>query len=143
MIIEKNYKRNINGKIIRREIVEVKCDQCGKQWNAIYYTRINKVLDADLCKSCRAKLKKAQEATKRNPETIKNLQTKLKKLKAKKILKIELKNISLGTSKTNYIDPRIGVAFMKKHKLPIDKIFTKTLQEKFKWAMNIENDFVF
>jgi len=91
----------------------------------------------------KSKLRKAQQATTKNPETIKKLQSKLKKLKAKKILKIELKNISLGTSKTNYIDPRIGVAFMKKHGLPIDKIFTKTLQEKFKWAMSIDDDFKF
>lgn len=67
----------------------------------------------------------------------------LKKLKAKKLLKIELKNISLGTSKINYIDPRISIAFLKKNNLPVDKIFSKTLQEKFKWAMDVDTDFVF
>lgn len=67
----------------------------------------------------------------------------LKKLQAKKILKTELKNISLGTSKINYIDPRITIAFLKKHNLPIEKIFSKTLKEKFKWAMETDTNFVF
>ena len=31
-----------------------------------------------------------------------------------KDLKLEMKNVSLGTSKVNYIDPRITISFMKK-----------------------------
>ena len=80
---------------------------------------------------------------KKNPEKIAKMENALKKLKAKKVLKVELKNISLGTSKINYIDPRITIAFLKKHDIPVDKIFSKTLQEKFKWAMETETDFVF
>jgi DNA topoisomerase-1 len=68
---------------------------------------------------------------------------KIKKLKIKLDLKQELKNLSLGTSKINYIDPRITVSFMKKHEIPIDKIFNKSLQEKFKWAFEIDADFKF
>jgi DNA topoisomerase-1 len=49
----------------------------------------------------------------------------------------------LGTAKQNYIDPRITVAFVKKHKIPIDKVFSKTLQEKFKWAIDIDENFSF
>ncbi len=96
-----------------------------------------------MIKNAKTKLKKAKSASKKNPERIAKMEDVLKKLKAKKILKSELKNISLGTSKINYIDPRITVAFMKKHELPIDKIFSKTLQEKFKWAIDIDTDFVF
>ena len=51
---------------------------------------------------------------------------------------MELKNISLGTSKTNYIDPRITVAFLKKHNIPVEKIFSSTLREKFFWAFNVD-----
>jgi DNA topoisomerase-1 len=68
---------------------------------------------------------------------------KIKKLKIKLDLKQELKNLSLGTSKINYIDPRITVSFMKKHDIPIDKIFNKSLQEKFKWAFEVDKDFSF
>ena len=39
-----------------------------------------------------------------------------------------MKNVSLGTSKTNYIDPRIIFAFMKKFEIPVEKLFTKTLE---------------
>lgn len=96
-----------------------------------------------MIKNARTKIRKAKMAKKKNPEKIAQMEKVLKKLKAKKILKIELKNISLGTSKINYIDPRITVAFIKKNNLPIDKIFTKTLQEKFKWAMDTDPNFKF
>ncbi|CAX41041.1 DNA topoisomerase, putative [Candida dubliniensis CD36] len=43
--------------------------------------------------------------------------------------------VSLGTSKMNYIDPRLTVMFSKKFDVPIEKLFTKTLREKFNWAI--------
>lgn len=43
--------------------------------------------------------------------------------------------VSLGTSKMNYIDPRLTVAFSKKFNVPIEKLFTKTLRDKFNWAI--------
>lgn len=43
--------------------------------------------------------------------------------------------VSLGTSKMNYIDPRLTVVFAKKYNVPIEKLFTKTLREKFNWAI--------
>lgn len=53
------------------------------------------------------------------------------------------KEVSLGTSKTNYIDPRVSAAWAKKYNVPITKIFTKTLIEKFPWAMNVDENYVF
>ena len=44
--------------------------------------------------------------------------------------------IATSTSKTNYNDPRITVAWCKQWEVPIDKIFTKVLLEKFGWAMS-------
>jgi DNA topoisomerase-1 len=35
----------------------------------------------------------------------------------------------------NYIDPRLTVMFCKKYNVPIEKLFTKTLRDKFKWAL--------
>lgn len=43
--------------------------------------------------------------------------------------------VALGTSKMNYIDPRLTVVFAKKYNVPIEKLFTKTLREKFHWAI--------
>ena len=35
----------------------------------------------------------------------------------------------------NYIDPRLTVVFSKKFDVPIEKFFSKTLREKFDWAI--------
>ncbi|KKA29994.1 hypothetical protein TD95_002977 [Thielaviopsis punctulata] len=51
------------------------------------------------------------------------------------------KEVALGTSKINYIDPRLTVVFAKKFDVPIEKFFSKTLREKFNWAIkSIESD---
>jgi len=82
--------------------------------------------------------------TKKNSAVkIDELRKKIKHLKAKKEMKVELKNISLGTSKINYIDPRITISFMKHHGIDVGKIFSKTLQEKFKWAFDVDENFKF
>lgn len=48
--------------------------------------------------------------------------------------------VSLGTSKINYIDPRLSVMFSKRFDVPIERLFTKTLREKFKWAIESVGD---
>jgi len=63
--------------------------------------------------------------------------------KQKKTEKDELKTVSLSTSKINYIDPRISVAWAKKYDVPIEKIFSRTLRLKFPWAMDVGKDFEF
>ncbi|CAJ2500946.1 Uu.00g037990.m01.CDS01 [Anthostomella pinea] len=51
------------------------------------------------------------------------------------------KEVALGTSKINYIDPRLTVVFAKKFDVPIEKFFSKTLRDKFTWAIkSIENE---
>ena len=55
----------------------------------------------------------------------------------------ENKEVALGTSKINYIDPRISVAWCKRCDVPIDKIFAKTLRDKFNWAMAAQPDWKF
>ena len=76
-------------------------------------------------------------------EKISKIEDKIKLIKSKKDLKLEMKNVSLGTSKVNYIDPRITIAFMKKHDIDINKLFTSALQDKFTWALDVSTDFVF
>ena len=53
------------------------------------------------------------------------------------------KEVALGTSKINYMDPRISVAWCKRHEVPVDKIFSRTLREKFNWAMAVEPEWKF
>uniref|UniRef100_A0A1I8A711 Topo_C_assoc domain-containing protein n=1 Tax=Steinernema glaseri TaxID=37863 RepID=A0A1I8A711_9BILA len=50
------------------------------------------------------------------------------------------KEIALETSKLNYIDPRITVAWCKKHEVPLEKIFSKTHREKFRWAIDMADE---
>ncbi|BFZ61967.1 DNA topoisomerase 1 [Saitoella coloradoensis] len=56
--------------------------------------------------------------------------------------KEENKETALGTSKLNYIDPRLSYAWCAKYDVPIEKIFAATLREKFKWAQ-VDADWVF
>jgi uncharacterized membrane protein YgcG len=56
---------------------------------------------------------------------------------------LTLPQVSLGTSKINYMDPRISVAWCKRNEVPIERIFAKTLRDKFVWAMNVPPDWRF
>jgi hypothetical protein len=51
--------------------------------------------------------------------------------------KEENKDIALGTSKLNYLDPRISIAWCKKNNVPIEKVYSKTHREKFRWAIDM------
>jgi DNA topoisomerase I len=73
----------------------------------------------------------------KNKEKIIKIEEKILREISKKDIKVELKNLSLTTSKMNYIDPRITIAFFKKNDLPLDKIFSPTLMDKFFWAMDV------
>ncbi|SGZ53237.1 CIC11C00000004404 [Sungouiella intermedia] len=82
-----------------------------------------------------------------NPEvpkgsTVAKLQSQIEKLENRILnTSFQLKDkednseVSLGTSKMNYIDPRLTVMFSKKFNVPIEKLFTKTLRDKFNWAI--------
>lgn len=44
----------------------------------------------------------------------------------------------------NYIDPRLTVVFSKKFDVPIERFFSKTLREKFDWAIkSVSEDWEF
>ncbi|XP_060734153.1 DNA topoisomerase 1 isoform X3 [Tachysurus vachellii] len=56
----------------------------------------------------------------------------------------ENKQIALSTSKLNYLDPRISVAWCKNMEVSLDKIYNKTQRDKFAWAIDMtELDFLF
>jgi len=87
--------------------------------------------------------KKELSKKKSSKDKITKLNSKIKTIKGKKDLKIELKNVSLTTSKTNYIDPRITIAFLKRHNIPMEKIFSQTLIDKFFWAVDVDKNWKF
>ena len=95
-------------------------------------------------KELRGDLKKfAEEAG--TPKTLEQCQQKIAKLKTslegeenRAKNKEDNKAVALGTSKINYMDPRITIAWCKRKEVPIEKIFPKTLRSKFAWAMNCD-----
>ncbi|KAK0731644.1 hypothetical protein B0H67DRAFT_81436 [Lasiosphaeris hirsuta] len=99
----------------------------------------------------RAKFKKENETKKVEAEgkgpSVEKLEAQVEKLDDR-IRNLELqsadregnKEVALGTSKINYIDPRLTVVFAAKAKVPIEKFFSKTLRDKFKWAIESVGD---
>ncbi|KRY33648.1 DNA topoisomerase 1 [Trichinella spiralis] len=88
-----------------------------------------------------AKTKKVLEQKKKN---LHRSEEQLLKLKVRATDKEENKEIALSTSKLNYLDPRISVAWCKKWDVPIDKIYNRTQREKFRWAIDMAGpEFVF
>eukprot|EP00427_Karlodinium_veneficum_P051801 CAMPEP_0169361722 /NCGR_PEP_ID=MMETSP1017-20121227/30508_1 /TAXON_ID=342587 /ORGANISM="Karlodinium micrum, Strain CCMP2283" /LENGTH=760 /DNA_ID=CAMNT_0009459157 /DNA_START=21 /DNA_END=2303 /DNA_ORIENTATION=+ len=53
------------------------------------------------------------------------------------------KLVSLGTSKVNYMDPRITVSWCKKVDLAIERVFSRTIRTKFPWAMHFGSTYKF
>jgi DNA topoisomerase-1 len=74
---------------------------------------------------------------------IENWSSKIKKMEMDLKHKDDNKEVSLGTSKINYMDPRISVAWCKRNEVPIEKVFSKTLRDKFNWAMAVPHDWEF
>ena len=70
-------------------------------------------------------------------KALQKLKEGLRKLEVQTIDKEENKDIALGTSKLNYLDPRISVAWCKKNEVPIEKIYSKTQRDKFRWAIDM------
>jgi len=84
------------------------------------------------------------------PDDLEKLKRRLEKLEEsvhkqeiQKQQKEENCEVALGTSKINYNDPRITVAWTKKFNVPLEKVFSATLRKKFPWAQVAKSDFEF
>ncbi|GKE24578.1 DNA topoisomerase 1 alpha-like protein, partial [Tanacetum coccineum] len=108
-------------------------------------------LETDLARAKKGKppLKGSDGKAKRNlnPEAIRKkidqTYAKIEKMERDKETKEDMKTIALGTSKINYLDPRITVAWCKRSEVPIEKIFNKSLLAKFAWSMDVDPSFRF
>jgi DNA topoisomerase I len=83
-----------------------------------------KDLKKDL-KEKKAEGKSTESIQKRIDSTVRSIQSKSDTL-----------NVAMATSRTNYIDPRIVVAWCEKNDLDISKVYTAPNQKKFKWAID-------
>jgi DNA topoisomerase I len=99
----------------------------------------------DMIKKLRNKKRKLTSSKNTNDkkEKINKIDAKIDTLKLKKDTKGKMKNVSLGTSKTNYIDPRIIFSFIKKYEIPEEKLFNKQLITRFEWASKVSKDYSF
>uniref|UniRef100_H2RMK6 DNA topoisomerase I n=1 Tax=Takifugu rubripes TaxID=31033 RepID=H2RMK6_TAKRU len=87
---------------------------------------------------------KSKKAVEVKRKAVQRIEEQLMKLQVQATDREENKQIALGTSKLNYLDPRISVAWCKKFGIPIEKIYNKTQREKFAWAIDMaEKDFEF
>ena len=66
----------------------------------------------------------------------KNLKDRLEKLEVQLRLQQETRDYNIGTSLRNYIDPRVMKAWLNYVNLDWTKVYTSTLQRKFKWVEN-------
>ncbi|XP_030624106.1 DNA topoisomerase 1 isoform X2 [Chanos chanos] len=87
---------------------------------------------------------KSKKAVETKKKAVQRIEEQLMKLEVQATDREENKQIALGTSKLNYLDPRISVAWSKKWGIPIEKIYNKTQREKFAWAIDMaDEDFEF
>jgi DNA topoisomerase-1 len=77
------------------------------------------------------RLKEKIEQGKSTDSTMKRIE----KTKLDVKLTEETKEYNLGTSLKSYIDPIAYVAWAKQVNFPLEKIYPKTLQKKFSWAL--------
>ncbi|KAI8790710.1 DNA topoisomerase I, mitochondrial, partial [Biomphalaria glabrata] len=88
----------------------------------------------------REKTMKTKTLYENKKKTLARLEEQLTKLEVQATDKDENKEIALGTSKLNYLDPRISVAWCKKFGVPIEKVYNKTMRDKFKWAIDMATE---
>ena len=113
-----NLQKKINDKREQVEEAERECKQLKK-----------------LAKSGGSQKEKINHEKKK--KALERLSEQLEKLEHSATDKEENKTIALGTSKLNYLDPRISVAWCKKYNVPIEKVYNKTQRQKFQWAIDM------
>jgi len=83
------------------------------------------------------KKKKSADNTDQIKKKIASLEERISKQETQKQIKLKLAGVALSTSKVNYLDPRITVAWCKRFgNFPLNKVFNKSLITKFKWAID-------
>ena len=100
--------------------------------------RANKNFEGDTLKLA---LKNLKEREAKEKEKLKKAEEKVTALKEKRDFKANNGDIALGTSKTNYITPQLAYSICNDLDIPIEKILTKSLREKFEWAKDTPKNY--
>ncbi|XP_069847628.1 DNA topoisomerase I, mitochondrial-like isoform X1 [Dipodomys merriami] len=75
-------------------------------------------------------------------QRLQRLSGQLARARAQATAKDENKQVALGTSKLNYLDPRISIAWMwlmscrcRRFGVPVEKVYSRAQRERFAWAL--------
>lgn len=145
----------------------IKVDRNSSEWQKIYIAKMANLKAAITCnhkkgvdpKNPAAKnaIEKFEESIAKKKQAINNLKQlisekkwntelqekrfkeSLEKLEVQLKLQQETRDYNIGTSLRNYIDPRVMKAWLNYVDLDWTKIYTSTLQRKFKWVENYKD----
>ena len=156
----KKYDKDLTAKVFRTRIgshtmyEELKKIKFKKNENmklkAFDFMKAN-VRVAKLLNHQKSVAKKSDKVTEKYEKQLRDWKKELKKKKGGKTASLEkrirdkkmaiekrkqTKNVAVGTSLQNYIDPRIVVSWAERNDVDINKLYTPTLRRKFKWAID-------
>jgi DNA topoisomerase-1 len=158
----KVFRTCIATRVVQRQLSKAKVDKNSLEAQKIYAAKKANLEAAITCNhkkgidpknpAARKTLEKFEESITKKKEAIaklkadiaaknwktelheKRLEERIEKLQMQLILQQETRDYNLGTSLRNYIDPRIMKAWLNYVELDWTKIYTSTLQRKFKWV---------
>lgn len=96
---------------------------------------INKL--EDKLSELKNKLKEIKKEPKKGDKKYDALMKKIDEMQDKINSKKDTTNIAITTSLQNYIDPRVVISWTKKNDIDSGIIYSKTLQKKFDWAIEM------
>ena len=158
----KVFRTCIATRVVQRQLSNAKVDKNSLEAEKIYAAKKANLEAAITCNhkkgidpknpAARKALEKFEESIRKKKDAIaklkadfaaknwktelqeKRLEERIEKLQMQLILQQETRDYNLGTSLRNYIDPRIMKAWLNYVELDWAKIYTSTLQRKFKWV---------
>lgn len=89
----------------------------------------------------KAKLKQIDEKKKKLNDQLKRANLRVEAADIKIQQKTATANYALGTSKSAYFGPEIIFSWCKTFDVPVNKIYSKTLQDKYSWAADVDENY--
>lgn len=74
-------------------------------------------------------------------EKLDKARQKLEEQQMKRDFKEQTSEIAINTARTNYSTPKIVFSYCKDMDVPVEKIYSKTLKDKFSWAEDTPKDY--
>ncbi|MGI0035398.1 MAG: DNA topoisomerase I [Nitrososphaera sp.] len=158
----KVFRTCIATKVVQEALSNTRIDSSSSEAQKVYVAKMSNLKAAITCNhkkgvdpknpAAKKAIEKFEESVAKKKETIahlkqdiadkkwktevqeKRLKERLEKVEVQLKLQQETRDYSLGTSLRNYIDPRVMKAWLNYVDLDWTRIYTATLQRKFKWV---------